>query len=178
MGVCVYCNKQKEDSCGKSAPTCYSREVKMLWLNLLTFLIMIVVANCGVNRVGSIPELAVMFENCSSSSRPSVLKLSHYSSSYLKKLNEEKERVVDGACTESSQCPDDEFCYIPRRKKKGICRKNCSCGKCGHEDPECAWYLGLLCRDKKGNKDPDFAKNHCVNCPEFNKLCGVTCNYC
>ena len=49
-----------------------------------------------VNRVGSIPELAVMFENCSSSSRPSVLKLSHYSSSYLKKLNEEKERVVDG----------------------------------------------------------------------------------
>ena len=49
-----------------------------------------------VNRVGSIPELAVMFENCSSSSRPSVLKLSHYSASYLKKLNEEKERVVDG----------------------------------------------------------------------------------
>ena len=56
--------------------------------------------------------------------------------------------------------------------------ENCSCGKCGHEDPECAWYLGLLCRDKKGNKDPDFAKNHCVNCPEFNKLCGVTCNFC
>lgn len=49
-----------------------------------------------VNRVGSIPELAVMFENCSSSSRPSVLKLSHYSSSYLKKLKEEKEKEVDG----------------------------------------------------------------------------------
>ena len=49
-----------------------------------------------VNRVGSVPELAMMFENCSASSRPSILKLTHYSSSYLKSLNEEKEKEVDG----------------------------------------------------------------------------------
>ena len=55
---------------------------------------------------------------------------------------------------------------------------NCTCGKCGFEDPECAFYLGLLCKDKSGNKDPDFAANHCINCPEFKHLCGITCNHC
>ena len=55
---------------------------------------------------------------------------------------------------------------------------DCTCGKCGFEDPECAFYLGLLCKDKSGNKDPDFAANHCINCPEFKHLCGITCNHC
>jgi len=150
----------------------------MVYFNILIFLILVVISNGRVNRVGSVPELAMMFENCSASSRPSILKLTHYSSSYLKSLNEEKEKEVEGACKESSQCPDGEFCYIPRRKTKGICRQNCSCGKCGYEDPECAFYLGLMCRDKEGNKDPNFAKNHCANCREFTKLCGITCNHC
>ena len=30
---------------------------------------------------------------------------------------------MKGACTESSQCPDGEFCYIPKRKIKGVCRR-------------------------------------------------------
>ena len=36
-----------------------------------------------------------MFENCSASSRPSVLKLSHYPPGYFK-LKEEKEKEVEG----------------------------------------------------------------------------------
>ena len=56
----------------------------IFWVILLT-----------VNRVGSIPELAVMFENCSASSRPSVLKLSHYPPGYFKD-KEEKEKAVEG----------------------------------------------------------------------------------
>ena len=28
-----------------------------------------------------------------------------------------------GKCKESSQCPDGEFCYIPKRKLEGVCRR-------------------------------------------------------
>ena len=54
----------------------------------------------------------------------------------------------------------------------------CTCGNCGYEDPDCAFYLSFLCKDSSGTKDPNFDANDCINCQQFYYLCGTTCNFC
>ena len=44
-----------------------------------------------VNRAATIPELSIMFENCSASARPSVLSLAHVSSRSKTKSKDEED---------------------------------------------------------------------------------------
>ena len=57
-------------------------------------------------------------------------------------------------------------------------RASCSCGICGYESPDCSYYLSNLCKDKRGEKDPNYLSNGCINCPNFRQTCGESCNYC
>jgi len=105
-------------------------------------------------RVISIPELAIMFSNCSGSSKPSLLKFKHRYSKNIAQINNIPENKDDSG--------------------------ECKCGKCGFEHPQCRFFLDSLCKKDKSNEvhDPNYATNHCENCPEFRHICGKTCNYC
>ena len=54
----------------------------------------------------------------------------------------------------------------------------CSCGECGYQDRDCAFYLDLLCKHPNGIKDPNYEANECATCPHFKIICGTICNYC
>ena len=58
------------------------------------------------------------------------------------------------------------------------CLGGCKCGNCGYEDSMCGWILDGYCKHSNGAMDPDYKANECKNCPQFKKICGLSCNFC